>query len=291
MAPETPSIDWSTIAEAVECPLCQYNLRGLTEPRCPECGHRFTWPEVLDPTLRRHRYLYEHHSERDVSSFFRTLFASWRPGRFWKELHPGQPSSVGRLWKYLIVLWIFVALPLIALTVLGIPHESGFGMYIQSGGLITYVPSPMKLVSIWHLPDTSYAEATLILTAALLVLPLVTFCYLVAIFWISMHHARVRPAHVFRCVVYSYGFVTPTWLVVLGAVLLNATGPWAGQFNEGLLFLMAYGALAVWLVHAWQLYIAYKRYMRFNAPFATIFALELIVGLSFLVIFLRIAGF
>ena len=23
----------------VPCPLCAYNLRGLTSPRCPECGH------------------------------------------------------------------------------------------------------------------------------------------------------------------------------------------------------------------------------------------------------------
>ena len=26
----------------VECPLCKYNLRGLVEPRCPECGNGLT---------------------------------------------------------------------------------------------------------------------------------------------------------------------------------------------------------------------------------------------------------
>lgn len=29
------------------CPTCDYDLRGTTEPRCPECGERFTveeWP-------------------------------------------------------------------------------------------------------------------------------------------------------------------------------------------------------------------------------------------------------
>ena len=35
------AIDWSTITENIECPLCLYNLRGLTEPRCPECGYQF----------------------------------------------------------------------------------------------------------------------------------------------------------------------------------------------------------------------------------------------------------
>ena len=47
------------------CPLCQYNLRGLQEPRCPECGYRFTWEEVLDPSRRLHPYLYEHRPDAE----------------------------------------------------------------------------------------------------------------------------------------------------------------------------------------------------------------------------------
>jgi hypothetical protein len=34
----------------VECPLCQYNLRGLTVPRCPECGHALCLSvSLIDP--------------------------------------------------------------------------------------------------------------------------------------------------------------------------------------------------------------------------------------------------
>src|SRR5215210_5504928 len=29
------------------CPLCGYNLAGLTEARCPECGARFTLEQIL----------------------------------------------------------------------------------------------------------------------------------------------------------------------------------------------------------------------------------------------------
>ena len=37
----------------VECPLCRYNLRGLTVPRCPECGNRLRlWVSVVDPYVK-----------------------------------------------------------------------------------------------------------------------------------------------------------------------------------------------------------------------------------------------
>jgi len=32
---------------AVTCPTCGYNLTGLSEARCPECGTRFTLDELL----------------------------------------------------------------------------------------------------------------------------------------------------------------------------------------------------------------------------------------------------
>ena len=37
----------------VPCPQCGYNLRGLVEPICPECGERFDPQRVLDHARRR----------------------------------------------------------------------------------------------------------------------------------------------------------------------------------------------------------------------------------------------
>jgi hypothetical protein len=34
-------------ASAIACPNCGYNLTGLTESRCPECGSKFTLNELL----------------------------------------------------------------------------------------------------------------------------------------------------------------------------------------------------------------------------------------------------
>jgi len=33
--------------QALVCPTCGYNLTGLTEPRCPECGTRFTLDQLF----------------------------------------------------------------------------------------------------------------------------------------------------------------------------------------------------------------------------------------------------
>src|SRR5258706_13751214 len=104
------AIDWSSITATVECPLCLYNLRGLTESRCPECGYHFEWADLLDPQRCRHRYLFEHHPRRNWWSFFRTLAAGLRPHKFWHELNPRQTILVRRLWIYWLLCSCFLLL-------------------------------------------------------------------------------------------------------------------------------------------------------------------------------------
>src|ERR1051325_5439857 len=99
----TTTIDWSTITTTVECPVCLYNLRGLNEPRCPECGFAFEWPELLDPQHQRHPYLFEHHPERNFWSFRRTLIGGLRSRNFWMMLKPTHTVNVRRLLIYWIL--------------------------------------------------------------------------------------------------------------------------------------------------------------------------------------------
>ena len=39
--------DW-VLDRDLPCPQCRYNLRGLREARCPECGGQFRWQALLD---------------------------------------------------------------------------------------------------------------------------------------------------------------------------------------------------------------------------------------------------
>src|SRR4029077_3897798 len=105
----TAAPDWSQQGEDLTCPLCGYNLRGLSEPLCPECGHQFEWRQLLDPSARTHPYLFEHHPSRNVWSFVQTTLHALLPGRFWNSLHPAQRSRPGRLVLY----WAAAALLLI----------------------------------------------------------------------------------------------------------------------------------------------------------------------------------
>src|SRR3954470_8548137 len=105
-APTAFTPAWDTIPHEVRCPLCEYNLRGLTDPRCPECGHRFDWAVVTDPSRRLHPYLFEHHPERNLRSFARTLWGTLRPRRFWESLPANQPLRPRRM----VIYWLLAAL-------------------------------------------------------------------------------------------------------------------------------------------------------------------------------------
>jgi hypothetical protein len=45
-----PLVDTPATRDALNCPLCNYSLRGLAaaeQPQCPECGYAFAWTELL----------------------------------------------------------------------------------------------------------------------------------------------------------------------------------------------------------------------------------------------------
>ncbi len=90
------SPNWSRIEFDVLCCRCEYNLRMLRQPRCPECGLEFDWPTMLNRALCTSDFLIEHHwRKQPIKSFLKTIWISMRPSRFWsqvsmhEEIHPG----------------------------------------------------------------------------------------------------------------------------------------------------------------------------------------------------------
>ena len=66
----------------LHCPRCGYNLTGLTQPRCPECGVEFDWDDVRRAAIAKPSIAFERARRwRRVTAFFVTwttvLFAPW----------------------------------------------------------------------------------------------------------------------------------------------------------------------------------------------------------------------
>jgi hypothetical protein len=241
--------DWSSQSEQIPCPLCGYNLRGLTEPRCPECGYRFNWPEVLDPNRRLHRYLFEHHPESNVRSFIRTAIGQLMPRRFWRSVRPQMPSSTRRLMIYWIVLvGATLSCFLAFLCTLGIeqfvtyhrnrpelikalqsPADDAFRVDIvsQYGSIEAYAdfcyPKPFSrrfFRGIWlYFTYAAFGShgrrpVGLFIPVAIIywVWPWMTLLVM-RIFRVSMRRARIQSIHVLRVLIYASD--TALWFVAL----------------------------------------------------------------------------
>jgi hypothetical protein len=323
--PFVPGTD--AAGEELHCPLCDYNLRGTVEPRCPECGYQFEWDALRDPARRLHPYLFEHHPERNLGSFVRTFLEGLRPGRFWKSLHPAQPSRPRRLLFY----WLVMAVPMVLAAgswtagqlrdyrISNAMQRSRFQASIlprmdsdnvrellrpYGGSLDAFLAdnfpnNPGK--RFYYQAGWSTPGALNGLAFALLAWPWLTFVTLL-LFRFSMRRARIRPVHVLRCVLYSFDAVL--WAGVAASAVVAAT---VLQFRpagvRGMRYLPGWidmlvdpylqdpaakallGAGAALLPFmAWRLTVAYRQYLRFDRPAATVLASQVIVLLVFLVL-------
>jgi hypothetical protein len=317
--PPTAGPDWDHHEEDVFCPLCEYNLRGLIEPRCPECGYRFEWPDLLDPRRRLHPYLFEHHPEKNFRSFWRTLCGGWRPRRFWSSLQPIQPSRPRRLIAY----W-FMAAGTIVLTSLAmlVPLTVMQTRACVDGraSATAYYSSPRAMdedlaaIKKYHgsleaylekcCPTSYFANARITFWSSQFiwpyVLPLIpalawpwlTLLCLMIFRW-SMRRAKVRHLHVLRCVLYSSDilFWYALLLLVMTPLRVQAylhtlyryyAGPISASYLDSLPQVeTAIGLLAIALA-IYRLVVAYRRYLRFDHAIATVLASQIILGLIFL---------
>ncbi len=254
--------DWASRIEEAFCPLCEYNLRGLTTPRCPECGYTFTWTEVLDPRLGKHPYLFEHHPETNIRSYLRTAVGSWRPKKFWSSLHPRQQGKPARLLLYWLV-GVFVLMPvswglIYAYAWFGVRNQNAYNAVMIAQ---TLQQQKRLLDSAAGLTDAQFARSKALIQQQLtfwtkqragwkdffafagqarrsfyyvglplIVVPMLLWAWLtllaMLVFQFSMRRAKIRHVHLLRCVIYSFDPLSFAVFVFLYAVLAPRAGPY-----------------------------------------------------------------
>ncbi|HPF38327.1 MAG TPA: hypothetical protein P5081_15905 [Phycisphaerae bacterium] len=194
--------DWSLSDLEIVCPLCGYNLRGLSEARCPECGSEYTWAELLDERRRAHPYLFEHHPERNTWSFRKTLTGGLRVQEFWATLSPLQPTSLWRLIVYVAACW-FLASASMAVALVG-RELAGLELLAASWGMVN---SPRGLGPAFtrvlaYLTTSEF----LIICVAPLIWAGVTFLTF-ELFGVTMQRARIKRRHIARAIAYSFDVI------------------------------------------------------------------------------------
>jgi hypothetical protein len=277
------SPDWDRCADEILCPLCEYNLRGLTDPRCPECGYKFQWPDLLDPARREHPYLFELRPKNNFTSFWKTAFHGLKPRKFWTVLRADQRSNPRRLMIY----WLIIAgIVLLAFAGDYLVQELNVYLFNQRRARV-----PMRLPLVNPRWDAMPLAYFVIPAAVTLCWPWLTVLSL-SVFQISMRRARMNQAHVLRCVVYSWDAFLWVGLIAIGVHSIRAVGVVlnSGFARSRLLAIFETGmpnwvwCILVMFVFIYRLIVAYWRYLRFRHVIATILASQFIVLLATLVV-------
>jgi hypothetical protein len=282
-ASETP--DWRTGKYDLHCPMCEYNLFGLSEPRCPECGYRFEWREVLEGK-GLHPYLFEHHPEANFKSFWRTWIHGLRPGKFWKLLQPTHTLRPRRLLVYWAIVLAALAAPFFTKVyysanaewhkqvqwrarLLRTPNLMAFNVPPppppNSPQFQAYVDQIYPAPTAWLIASIAWDELRsfvipnpdmqfILLTSALW--PVLTF-FAILLFRASILKSGVTPGHFLRVLIYSADHaIWQNLIIALGLCFCIFELPkrwwWRDQSPEilGWLFVVFYVAFLIRLTFA-----------------------------------------
>ena len=275
------------------CPLCEYNLRGLSEPRCPECGFAFTWAELIRGRREAHRYLFEHHPKRNIWSFWKTYWRDCFPQSFWRTLNPSQAVKAKRLllfafvaasplWLLMIYpfayhLWVEVSQPIPVAPVL-LPRSA---TWYQKSLYAHAVPPPPPtfadhLSAAWDASTDRLENETFFAgPVTVLLWPWLTLGFLM-VFSQSMRRAKVRRVHVLRVVIYSADLSA----IMFGLILLSKLVDYSPSTSLLLATLCSVLVLP-------RLYSAYRLYLRFHMPFATVLTSQICVLLIAMIVYFQ----
>jgi hypothetical protein len=317
--------DWAAREKELLCPLCGYNLRGLTESRCPECGFKFTWQELLDAEKDRQIFLFEY--GRNIPTFWKTYWRTCRPRQFWREINP----AIEVRWTALIIFWIlsssviasFVALPYVKPVwrtafdniskrskykpVPGHPNlysewTNSLQWAITSQEMDDAYPLPWHL-KFWHDVEQqesrgyyySYAGNIVSTSSNMAEAPEAMVWCAVFLAWpiltlitLMIFRISMRQAKI-RMSHLVRAVVYSCDFGLLVTILAIAGSCFNERWNQGL-NMMAFAAICA-VITSYRLTIAFREYIRAHMPFATVLASQLIALLITFVLVVQIADF
>lgn len=302
----------------LHCPLCDYNLRGLAEPRCPECGYGAeSWYLLRERIRSTHPYLFEHHPERSFSSLSRTLWKGLIPWRFWRSVQPYHELRLRRLVAY----WLLTSLaPLVAAGALyahaaiqlhryhavqrpmwwagwnAAQNESARTQLIATYGslqaaldtILPVAPSGQFFVKSFYVCSPLPVIVLLIALASawpwLVVL-------VMNVFRTTLRMARIRKVHILRCATYSGDVllwvgialtIAAAWICLspppLAAMWMFPYTPSYERLKIAVMLLLP----TLFLVATIRLAVAIRLYLHLRHGIITALLVQIVVGLLYL---------
>lgn len=271
-------------ADALNCPLCGYDLRGLPENRCPECGHAFDPDELRRAKDERRNWLFEHAlTRRLVGSFLRTTTKSLRPFTFWRSVSAAHVIHERRLEQW-AAYWIAIS---VLATIVGVVAAAVVIYHDANGSLFGPGPvarRPWGASVDWRRAfdfamQRGYVGPIALLGGIGLIWPAVTVLAL-AVFNHTLSRAGIRRGHLWRCVLYAL----PSILLPPIAVLL--LGPWLFPITPRAVVLCGLAMLVLSTLH---LAVAHVAYLRLRHAVAQAILVQLMVVLGMFTAFMVVA--
>lgn len=298
---------------ALPCPLCGYDLRGLTSGRCPECGHAFD-PAELRAAQRREAdrplpWLIEYPPTGRLGLIRNALLTpllTLRPFWFWRRMRPSMRIEREKLLLYPWLSWLALALVVFAVVLIE-PFAFWAETFLHRFLTLDsrYANHRMQSGWGWYWSLRPRCAAALVPVILLGAWPWLTLGIL-ASFRASLRQARIVPSHLLRCVTYSADLAVPVGILLFltSGVLphwpsrFDATDTWELLEMLGLPSWFAFGVwypaplfvtgVAMLLWFGVRLCIAYRHYLAFPHAIATVISSQVILWLVLALIWLFI---
>ncbi len=260
------------------CRYCEYHLFGLRRTRCPECGKRFTWAEVLTDYHGRRHGLFEYQWRR---SPLRSLGATWLkaldPRSLWRLIDIHSPPNV----KPLTVMALAAIVVFAVLAPACVGATNWLSAWICNGretawGTFYYLRRPLYQ-EIVAAGSSAAVSAIVLFSIAWCATSLASLLLFVQ----SMRRYKVRPGHVLRV----WAYCVPLKTVLLPAVFAPACAI-DSYFSYPLNYVEVFAATALpGMLHVvWSLREGYKTYLHMDHSWAVAVASQMVALLAALAI-------